>query len=81
MPVWLKRTIVVTPFAAIAVDIGSWWFTKYSIHLFAYTVMISGFLMGVSFAFQALVSLYQMWFFKRSGGPERRGEYRRRREG
>jgi hypothetical protein len=89
MPVALKRTIVVIPFAAIAVDIGSWWFTKYSVNIFAYAVMIGGGLMGVSFVFQALVSLYQMWFFKdrferryeRSGGAERRGEYRRRGEG
>ncbi len=83
IPVWLKRTIVVIPFAAIAVDIGSWWFTKYSVHIFAYTVMIGGGLMGVSFAFQALVSLYQMWFFKDRSERlhERRGEYRRRGEG
>lgn len=88
MPVWLKRTIVVTPFASIAVDIGSWWLTKYA-HAFAYVVMIGGGLMGLSFAFQALFSLYQMWFLKdrferryeRSGGHERRGEYRRRGEG
>jgi hypothetical protein len=88
IPVWLKRVVVVVPFAAIAVDIGSWWFTKFA-HVFAYTVLISGALMGLSFAFQALYSLYQMWFFKprferlyeRSGGAERRGEYRRRGEG
>jgi hypothetical protein len=87
MSVWLKRTIVVIPFAAIAVDIGSWWFTKYA-HVFAYTVLISGALMGLSFAFQALYSLYQMWFFKprferlhERGGGAGRGEYRRRGEG
>ena len=64
MPVRLKRIIVVVPFAAIAIDIGSWWFTKYSMNLFAYIVMIGGFMMGVSFAFQSFISLYQMWFFK-----------------
>ncbi len=86
MPVRLKRIIVVVPFAAIAMDIGSWWFTKYSMNLFAYIVMIGGFIMGLSFAFQSLISLYQMWFFKYpvrqdytgSRGP---GEYERRRQG
>jgi hypothetical protein len=82
IPVWLKRTVVVIPFAAIAVDIGSWWFTKYA-HLFAYAVLIGGALMGLSFAFQALVSLYQMWFFKDrfERTRERSGEYRRSGEG
>jgi hypothetical protein len=86
MPVRLKRVIVVVPFAAIALDIGSWWFTKYSMNLFAYIVMIGGFVMGVSFAVQAIISLYQMWFFKHPvrqdyTGPRGGGEYERRREG
>lgn len=86
MPVRLKRIIVVIPFAAIALDIGSWWFTKYSMNLFAYIVMIGGAVMGISFAFQSIISLYQMWFFKypkRQGyvGTERPGEYERRRQG
>jgi len=89
MPVWIKRVIVVIPFASIAMDIGSWWFTKYSVNPFAYVVMIGGGLMGLSFAFQAFFSLYQMWFYKHpyerryegGGRGERRGEYRRRGEG
>ena len=82
IPVLLKRIVVVIPFATIAVDIGSWWFTKFSPSFFAYTVLISGGLMGISFAFQSSISLYQMWFFK--DPCERRyegGEYRRRGEG
>lgn len=61
---WLKRTVVAIPFAAIAMDIGSWWFTRYAAGVFAYTVIIGGALMGLSFAFQAFASLYQMWFHK-----------------
>jgi hypothetical protein len=86
IPVRLKRIIVVVPFAAIALDIGSWWFTKYSMDMFAYIVMIGGVMMGGSFAFQAFISLYQMWFFKQPvrqdyRGPNGEGEYERRKEG
>ena len=44
-------------------DIASWWLTKVSTG-FAYVVMIGGVLMGLSFAFQWLVSFYQILFFK-----------------
>jgi hypothetical protein len=83
IPVLLKRVVVVTPFAAIALDIGSWWFTKFSPHFFAWTVLLSGAAMGFSFAFQAAVSVYQMWFLKdhRERRSESGGEYRRRGEG
>lgn len=63
MPPWLKRSIIAVPFASIALDIGSWWLTKY-IPAFAYTVIAGGALMGISFAVQALTSLYQMWFYR-----------------
>ncbi len=66
MPVWLKRSLVAVPFLAIALDIGSWWITKY-IPVFAYTVLAGGVLMGISFAVQALTSLYQMWFYGPKG--------------
>ncbi len=88
MPIWLKRTIVIIPFAAIVVDIGSWWFTKYGSPFFAYTVMLGGAIFGLSFAVQSIFSLYQMWFVQKT--YERRymgsvwaegGEYRRRGEG
>lgn len=86
IPVRLKRILVVIPFAAIALDIGSWWFTKYSMNMFAYIVMIGGFMMGVSFAFQSFICLYQMWFFKHPVrqnyvGSRGDGEYERRRDG
>jgi len=63
MPILLKRIVVVIPFAAIAVDIGSWWLTHWK-PLFAYAVVIGGALTGVCIAFQILMSLYQMWFYK-----------------
>ncbi|MFQ5735755.1 MAG: hypothetical protein ACE5GY_02705 [Thermodesulfobacteriota bacterium] len=67
LPPWLKRTVVVVPFAAIAMDIGSWWFTRYAAGVFAYIVIIGGALMGLSFAFQSIVSLYQIWFHRVEG--------------
>jgi len=84
MSVWLKRTIVIIPFAAILIDIGSWWFTKFTSPYFAYTVMAGGAVFGLSFVLQTLVSFYQMWFYK--GDVHRRyigsgGEYERRKEG
>ena len=36
------------------------WFTRLD-PLFAYVVIIGGGLMGISVAFQILLSLYQMW--------------------
>jgi len=84
MPVWLKRTVVVIPFAAILIDIGSWWFTKLTSPFFAYTVIIGGALFSISFVVQTLVSFYQMWFSKSDIQRQYMGsggEYRRRREG
>ncbi|VAV83202.1 hypothetical protein MNBD_DELTA01-1457 [hydrothermal vent metagenome] len=63
LPPLLKRIAIIVPFAAILLDIGSWWFTKYA-YVFAYTVQGGGALMALSFAFQSFVSLYQMWFMK-----------------
>lgn len=61
-PLWLKCVIIIVPFIAIILDIGSWYLTKlYS--PFAWVVMGSGALMGVAFAMQWLVSIYQMWFY------------------
>lgn len=63
---WLKCVVMATPFIAIFLDIGSWWITKVS-EPFAYVVIIGGVLMGVSFAIQWTVSMYQMWFW--TGAP------------
>ncbi len=80
MPVLLKRIIVIIPFAAILIDIGSWWFTKYTSPVFAYTVMAGGAVFGFTFVVQSLVSFYQMWFYKGSFKNQyigSGGEYRR----
>lgn len=62
-PVWLKSVIMFLPFLCIAADVSSWYFTKiYS--GFAWVVLISGGLMGLSFAVMWFTSMYQMWFYR-----------------
>lgn len=60
---YVKSIMVLIPFIAIFMDIASWWLTKVST-AFSYTVVIGGALMGISFLYQWVVSIYQMWFFK-----------------
>ena len=60
-PVWLKCTIVASPFAAIVLDVSSWYFTKLY-HPFAWVVIGGGALMGMCFAFMRAVTMYQLWF-------------------
>ncbi len=62
-PLWFKCTVIVLPFLAIIMDIGSWYLTKFWPGL-AVTVIISGALMGLSFAVQWVTSMYQMWLYK-----------------
>lgn len=59
-----KAIIIVIPFVAMAMDIGSWWFTKYD-PIFAYTVIIGGLLIGISLAIQIFYSLFEMWLARR----------------
>ncbi|HET7730778.1 MAG TPA: hypothetical protein VFK48_12165 [Usitatibacter sp.] len=59
-PVWLKCAIVALPFLSIAVDVLSWYVTKYY-HPFAYVVMASGAVTGLCFGFMWVVSVWQMW--------------------
>jgi len=63
MPVIIKRVTVAIPFLAMLLDIMSWYITKI-VPQFAWVVVISGALMGVSFMLQIAVSVYQMWFYK-----------------
>jgi hypothetical protein len=60
-PVWFKCVVVATPFVAIVLDISSWYLTKL-FHPFAWVVLLAGTLMGVSFAFMWVVTMYQLWF-------------------
>lgn len=61
-PLWLKCVIIMVPFLAILFDIGSWYLTKLY-PPFAWVVMISGGFMGIAFAGQWMVSIWQMWFY------------------
>lgn len=61
-PLWLKCIIIIIPFIAIILDIGSWYLTKLY-PPFAWVVMGSGAMMGVAFATQWVISMYQMWFY------------------
>jgi hypothetical protein len=58
-----KCVVIAIPFVAIIFDILSWYLTKMW-RPFAYVVLISGGLMGVSFAIQWLTSMWQMWFYR-----------------
>lgn len=62
--IYVKRIAVVIPFAAMLLDVLSWFITK-SISSFAYVVVLSGALMGLSMGVQILLSIYQMWFFRK----------------
>ena len=62
--VYVKRVAVVIPFATMLMDVLSWFITQ-SVPSFAYVVVVSGALMGVSMGMQVLVSIYQMWFFSK----------------
>jgi hypothetical protein len=62
--VYIKRVAVVIPFAAMLLDVLSWFVTK-EISSFAYVVIFSGTLMGLSMGLQILLSVYQMWFFSK----------------
>jgi len=60
-PVWFRVAVLVVPYLAIIMDIGSWWATKYYDPVFAYIVLIGGAFMGLAMACQILVSLWDMW--------------------
>ena len=62
-PVWLKCALVALPFLCIAVDVLSWYVTKYY-HPFAYVVMAAGGVTGMCFGFMFFLSMWQMWLGK-----------------
>jgi len=49
------------PFIAIVMDVSSMWLTKFVSPIFAYTVLLGGILIGISFAILFFGSLYDMW--------------------
>lgn len=68
----LKAAVMVTPFAALVLDIGAWYLTK--LHpAFAWVVIGGGALMGLAFACMWAVSMQQMWLERfRWRRPQRR---------
>jgi len=70
-PVWFKCTVVALPFLCITLDISSWYFTKLY-HPFAWVVMGAGAVMGMSFTFMWVVTMYQLWFSKTPAPVSRR---------
>jgi len=63
LPSWFQHTLTLLPFVAIFIDIAAWLLTKWD-PLYAYTVIIAGSLLGLSWALQILISLYQIWFLR-----------------
>jgi hypothetical protein len=62
-PLLLKYVVMGAPFVALIFDVASWYLTK--VHpAFAWVVVSSGFVVGAAFAFQWIVSMYQMWLYK-----------------
>ena len=64
MNIYVKRVAIVIPFVAMLLDVGSWFVTKH-IAEFAYIVVLSGALMGLSMGIQIVLSIHQMWFYRR----------------
>ena len=58
--VTVKRIAVVIPFLAMMLDVLSWFVP--ALPSFAYVVVASGALMGISMGLQILLSVWQMWF-------------------
>jgi len=72
-PVWFKCVVIGLPYVCLTCDIFSWYVVKI-FHPFAWVTMGAGALMGMSFAFMWLVSMYQMWFAKTPRPVALRGE-------
>lgn len=63
VPLSVRVPIIVLPYIAIWLDIGSWWVTHWE-SFFALTVVVGGALMGLALGAQILISLWDMWFSK-----------------
>jgi hypothetical protein len=62
-PLWLKYVAIAAPFVCLLVDVSSWYLVKI-FHPFAYLTMAAGAMLGLSFGFMWVVSMYQMWIGK-----------------
>jgi len=63
LPAWFQHTLTLLPFVAIFTDIAAWFLTKWD-PVYAYTVVTAGGLLGVAWALQITISLYQIWFLR-----------------
>jgi len=63
LPAWFQHTLTLLPFIAIFSDISAWFLTKWD-PIYAYTVIIAGGMLGLSWALQIIISLYQIWFLR-----------------
>jgi hypothetical protein len=61
LPAWFKNVVIVAPFFAMVIDIATWYLTKWD-PVFAYTVVVSGLILGSAWGIQIFVSLYQIIF-------------------
>jgi hypothetical protein len=68
-PVWFKSAVIAMPFLSMIIDVGSWYLTKVNT-VFAWAVIVGGALMGMSFAIQWIVSMYQIWFYRYTPGEQ-----------
>lgn len=57
-----KIILTPLPFAFSIVNYASMFMIKYVADSFAYLILLSGILMGVSFAFEFFYTLYEIWF-------------------
>ncbi len=63
LPAWFQHTLTLLPFVAIVSDISAWFLTKWD-PIYAYTVVIAGALLGLSWGLQITISLYQIWLLR-----------------
>lgn len=59
-PTWFKCVVIAAPFLVLITDVGSWYLTKIWPG-FAWMVIASGAIMGLSFAIMWVMSMWQMW--------------------
>jgi len=57
----LKGVLMLLPFAAIVMDIGSWWLAAYVSPVFVYTIIAGGALLGISFLLQFIACMQDLW--------------------
>ena len=80
-PIWFRVSVLIIPYPAIIMDIGSWWVTKYYDPAFAYIVLFGGAFMGLAMACQIIISLWEMRIalLTASAGAKSRNGYARAR--